>query len=190
MTAPVSLIVSAFAPVRDIRRTLTPELVRDADTVLVLIDLADGALRLGGSCLAQSFGQFGGEPPDLDDPARLKAFFAAQRELRDAELVLAYHDRSDGGLFATLAEMAFAGNVGLDVELGTDVTDAIAFTLASETPDAGDRSFASFSEAAAESGLSRIYGGIHWSFDNVQGLETGAALGHFVTENFLRPQVG
>jgi membrane-associated phospholipid phosphatase len=67
-------------------------------------------------------------------------------------------------------------------------TDAIAFTLESETPDAGDRSFESFSEAAAESGLSRIYGGIHWSFDNVQGLETGEALGHFVTENYLRPR--
>ena len=132
VTAPVSLIVSAFAPVRDIRRTLTPELTRDAETVLVLIDLADGALRLGGSCLAQSFGQFGGEPPDLDDPARLKAFFAAQRELRDADLVLAYHDRSDGGVFATLVEMAFAGNVGLDVELGADVTDAIAYLFAEE----------------------------------------------------------
>src|SRR5262245_9584034 len=82
VTAPVSLIVSAFAPVVDIRRTLTPELAREPDTVLVLVDLANGALRLGGSCLAQSFGQFGGAAPDLDDPQRLVAFFAAQRELR------------------------------------------------------------------------------------------------------------
>ncbi len=82
VTSPVSLIVSAFAPVRDVRRTLTPELSREPDTVLVLIDLANGAQRLGGSCLAQSFGQYGGEPPDLDEPERLKAFFAAQRQLR------------------------------------------------------------------------------------------------------------
>jgi phosphoribosylformylglycinamidine synthase len=132
VTAPVSLIVSAFAPVRDIRRTLTPELQRGGDTVLVLIDLAAGALRLGGSCLAQSFGRFGGEPPDLDDPERLRSFFAAQRELRDADLLLAYHDRSDGGLFAALAEMAFAGNVGLDVELAADVADAVAYLFAEE----------------------------------------------------------
>jgi phosphoribosylformylglycinamidine synthase len=124
VTAPVSLIVSAFAPVRDIRCALTPELAREPGSALVLIDLADGKLRLGGSCLAQSFGQYGGAPPDLDDPRRLVDFFAAQRELRDAGLVLAYHDRSDGGLLATLAEMSFAGHVGLDVGLGADAADA------------------------------------------------------------------
>jgi phosphoribosylformylglycinamidine synthase len=132
VTAPVSLIVSAFAPVRDIRRTLTPELAREIGSALVLIDLAAGRQRLGGSCLAQTFGQYGGAPPDLDDPARLKSFFAAQRELRDANLVLAYHDRSDGGLFATLAEMSFAAHVGLDVELGGEQTDAVAFLFAEE----------------------------------------------------------
>src|SRR5690606_7715522 len=116
VTAPVSLIVSAFAPVADVRRTLTPELARGAgDTILLLLDLAGGRLRLGGSCLAQSYGEYGGEPADLDDPAKLVVFFAALRALRERNLVLAYHDRSDGGLFATLAEMAFASRMGLEI---------------------------------------------------------------------------
>jgi len=132
VTAPVSLIVSSFAPVGDIRRTLTPELSREPGSVLVLIDLGNGAQRLGGSCLAQAFGQYGGAPPDLDDPARLVALFAAQRALREANLLLAYHDRSDGGLFVTLAEMAFAAHVGLDVEIGAGVTDAVGFLFAEE----------------------------------------------------------
>ncbi len=132
VTAPVSLIVSAFAPVADVRRTLTPELAREPGSALVLIDLANGKIRLGGSCLAQTFGHYGGAPPDLDDPARLIAFFAAQRELREAGLVLAYHDRSDGGLFTTLVEMAFAAHVGLDVELGAEVQDAVGSLFAEE----------------------------------------------------------
>jgi phosphoribosylformylglycinamidine synthase len=132
VTAPVSLIVSAFAPVRDVRRTLTPELAREPGTPLVLVDLGNGRRRLGGSCLAQSFGQYGGAPPDLDDPAQLKALFAAQRELREAGLALAYHDRSDGGLFATLAEMTFAARVGLDVELAADEKDAVGHLFAEE----------------------------------------------------------
>ncbi|HEX7082085.1 MAG TPA: phosphoribosylformylglycinamidine synthase [Gammaproteobacteria bacterium] len=132
VTAPVSLIVSAFAPVGDVRRTLTPELRSDAgDTLLVLIDLAGGRTRLGGSCLAQSFGVYGGEPPDLDDPAKLKAFFAAQRALREAGLVLAYHDRSDGGVLVTLAEMAFASRAGLDVDVPDDA-DPLAWLFAEE----------------------------------------------------------
>ena len=132
VTAPVSLIVSAFAPVRDARRTLTPELASLPDTVLVLIDLASGAQRLGGSCLAQSFGQYGGPAPDVDEPQRIKAFFAAQRQLRNANLLLAYHDRSDGGLFVTLAEMAFASHAGLDVEIPLQVTDAVAYLFTEE----------------------------------------------------------
>jgi phosphoribosylformylglycinamidine synthase len=130
VTAPVSLIVSAFAPVGDIRRTLTPELAREPGSVLVLIDLGNGQQRLGGSCLAQAFGQYGGAPPDLDDPQRLVALFAAQRELRAAGVLHAYHDRSDGGLFVTLAEMAFAAHVGLDVDL--DAADVIAYLFAEE----------------------------------------------------------
>jgi phosphoribosylformylglycinamidine synthase len=132
VTAPVSLIVSAFAPVGDVRRTLTPELARERESTLVFVDLAGGAQRLGGSSLAQTFGQYGGAPPDVDDPQRLKRWFAVQRELRAAGLLLAYHDRSDGGLFATLVEMAFAGNVGLDVDVGSAASDAVAYLFNEE----------------------------------------------------------
>ena len=120
VTAPVSLIVSAFAPVADIRRTLTPQLRGEVGTRLYLIDLGGGRNRLGGSCLAQVFGVSGGEPPDVDDPGRLAEFFAAVRTLAAEGLLLAYHDRSDGGLFTTLCEMAFAGRVGLEIDLGVD----------------------------------------------------------------------
>jgi phosphoribosylformylglycinamidine synthase len=116
MVAPVSLIVSAFAPVRDVRRTLTPQLRTDCGaTQLLFIDLSGGRARLGGSCLAQVYGQLGSEAPDCEQPALLKAFFTAMAELKERKLVLAYHDRSDGGLFVTLAEMAFAGHCGADV---------------------------------------------------------------------------
>jgi len=116
MTAPLSLIVSAFAPVADVRQTLTPQLRTDqGETDLILIDLGGGKNRLGGSCLAQVYGQLGDSAPDLDDPARLKGFFSAIQALRGR--ILAYHDRSDGGLLATLCEMAFAGRCGLAVHL-------------------------------------------------------------------------
>ena len=118
VTAPLSLIVSAFAPVTDARRTLTPQLRRDAgETELVLIDLGGGRNRLGASALAQVHGQLGDRAPDVDEPAKLKAFFAAIQSLNAAGKVLAYHDRSDGGLFATLCEMAFAGRAGITVYL-------------------------------------------------------------------------
>jgi phosphoribosylformylglycinamidine synthase len=118
VTAPLSLIVSAFAPATDIRRSLTPQLRTDqGETRLLLVDLGGGKNRLGGSALAQVFGQLGDVPPDLDEPARLKGFFAAIQELAAEGTILAYHDRSDGGLFVTLVEMAFAGSCGLDIEL-------------------------------------------------------------------------
>jgi len=118
VTAPVSLIVSAFARVADARRVLTPQLrLGRADTVLLLVDLGDGKNRLGGSTLAQVFGQLGNVAPDLDDARRLKSFFNVVQALHAADRLLAYHDRSDGGLFAALAEMAFAGRCGLAVEL-------------------------------------------------------------------------
>ncbi len=118
VVAPVSLIVSAFAPVQDVRRTLTPQLRTDrGDTRLVLVDLGAGRDRLGGSCLAQVYGRVGREAPDCDEPLRLRAFFKALVRLRRAGLVLAYHDRSDGGLFVTLCEMAFAGRCGIDADL-------------------------------------------------------------------------
>jgi phosphoribosylformylglycinamidine synthase len=117
--APVSLVVSAFAPVRDVRRTLTPELRLDqGPTTLLLVDLGRGQNRVGGSCLAQVYGALGGQPADLDDPALLRGFFAAVREAASLGLLLAYHDRSDGGLLVTLAEMAFASATGLEVDLG------------------------------------------------------------------------
>jgi len=118
MIAPLSLIVSAFAPVWDAGRTLTPQLRLDAGaTDLILIDLGQGRNRLGASCLAQVYGQVGNAAPDLDDPRLLTGFFAAVQALNRAGLILAYHDRSDGGLFVTLCEMAFAGRCGLDVDL-------------------------------------------------------------------------
>ena len=118
VVAPVSLIVSAFAPVDDVRRTWTPALsVRERPTALWLIDLGAGRNRLGGSALAQVYGELGAHPPDLEDSQRLLRLTAALAELRQAGLVLAYHDRSDGGLLATLLEMAFAGHCGLDIRL-------------------------------------------------------------------------
>jgi len=118
VVAPVSLIVSAFAPVADVRRTLTPALQLDErPTSLWLIDLAAGRNRLGASALAQVYGELGDEPADLDEPARLTQLAAALAELRAAGMLRAYHDRSDGGLFVTLLEMAFAGHCGLDIAL-------------------------------------------------------------------------
>jgi phosphoribosylformylglycinamidine synthase len=127
MVAPLSVIISAFAPVRDARRTLTPQLRTDLGTTrLILIDLGVGRDRLGGSSLAQVFGQLGRITPDCDDPTLLTGFFKAIGELRAAGKIVAYHDRSDGGLFATLAEMAFAGHCGVDVKLDTQSLPAAA----------------------------------------------------------------
>jgi phosphoribosylformylglycinamidine synthase len=127
MLAPMSLIVSAFAPVRNARRTLTPQLRTDAgSTRLILVDLSGGRERLGGSCLAQVYNQLGQVPPDCDEPQRLKEFFAAIGRLRTEQRLLAYHDRSDGGVFVTLAEMAFAGHCTLDVSLPGHEADAAA----------------------------------------------------------------
>jgi phosphoribosylformylglycinamidine synthase len=118
VTAPVSLIVSAFAPCLDARRTLTPQLrALDEDTVLLLADLGAGRNRLGGSALAQVYGQLGNQPPDVDDPGVLRGFFEAVQALNDAGLLLAYHDRSDGGLLATACEMMFASHVGVTLDL-------------------------------------------------------------------------
>jgi phosphoribosylformylglycinamidine synthase len=118
VVAPVSLIVSAFAPVGDVRKTWTPQLRTDfGATVLMLVDLGRGENRLGGSALAQVYGELGATPPDLAAPELLTGLAAALAEARSQGLVLAYHDRSDGGVFATLVEMAFAGHCGLDVKL-------------------------------------------------------------------------
>jgi phosphoribosylformylglycinamidine synthase len=133
VVAPVSLVVSAFAPVEDVRDTLTPQLRTDAgDTELLLVDLGQGRNRLGGSVLAQVHDAMGEACPDVDDPALLKSFFSAIQELRP--LLLAYHDRSDGGLFAAVAEMAFAARCGVTLNL-----DPIAFDAAFDDVDAFKR---------------------------------------------------
>jgi phosphoribosylformylglycinamidine synthase len=115
VTAPVSLIVSAFAAIVDARRVMTPQLRTDVASVLLLVDLGNGKNRLGGSALAQVYGQLGNVAPDVDDPAALAAFFATVQALHAQHKLLAYHDRSDGGLFATLVEMAVAARCGLAI---------------------------------------------------------------------------
>ncbi len=116
VTAPVSLIVTAFAPVGDARQTLTPELRRDEATSLLLIDLGHGKNRLGGSVLAQTFGKIGSEVPDVS-PNDIKSLFDAMNQLKTTDAILAYHDRSDGGALVALLEMAFAGRCGLNIEI-------------------------------------------------------------------------
>lgn len=118
VTAPLSLIISAFGKVTDIRKTLTPQLRTDqGESELLLLDLGAGKDRMGGSCLAQVYGKLGNEAPDVDDPKTLARFFETINTLRAKGLIKAYHDRSDGGLFTTLVEMAFAGNCGLDIDI-------------------------------------------------------------------------
>jgi len=118
VVAPVSLIVSAFAPVTDVTGHLTPELRATEETSYLLrFDLGQGANRMGGSCLLQAYQQTGGRTPDLDDPALLSGFFAAIQEMNSRSILLAYHDRSDGGLFVTVAEMIFASRIGVSLTL-------------------------------------------------------------------------
>jgi phosphoribosylformylglycinamidine synthase len=135
VVAPLSLVVSAFAPVEDARATLTPRLRTDCgDTELLLVDLGRGQNRLGGSILAQVYGRLGDRCPDADDPLLVKRLFDAIQALAAEGLLLAYHDRSDGGLFAAACEMAFAGHCGVTLSL-----DAIAFDAAADDVDAFKR---------------------------------------------------
>jgi phosphoribosylformylglycinamidine synthase len=118
VVSPLSLMVTAVAPLSDVRDTLTPQLRTDAgDTEIWLVDLGQGRNRLGGSSLAQAYGQLGHDAPDLDDPQLLARFFQGIQELRRRGLLLAYHDRSDGGLIVAAVEMAFAGGVGLTLDI-------------------------------------------------------------------------
>ena len=133
VTAPLSLIVSAFAPVADVRRTLTPELRTDqGDTDLLLIDLGKGENRLGASALAQVHAEIGHHPADLDDPKLFTSFFRTVQELNDEGLLLAYHDRSDGGLFATCCEMAFTAHCGVTIHLDGLGDDPVAALFTEE----------------------------------------------------------
>ena len=118
ITSPLSLVVTGFAPVTDALATLTPQINLEQDeSDLILIDLGNGQNRLGGSALAQVYGQVGDECPDVDDPEDLKAFFEVIQGLNRDGKLLAYHDRSDGGLLVTLLEMAFAAHAGLEIKL-------------------------------------------------------------------------
>ena len=117
VVSPLSLIISTFAPVKDVRKTVTPELKNVEDSVLLLVDLGNGKARMGGSAFGQVYNNMTGDAPDLDDTGRLKAFYNVIQQLVAEDKLLAYHDRSDGGLFATLVEMAFAARCGLNVDL-------------------------------------------------------------------------
>ena len=119
VVSPLSLIISAFAPVQDVRKTVTPDIKPVADSVLLLVDLGFGKARMGGSALSQVWNDLGGESPDIDADT-LKVFYDIMQQLVAEEKLLAYHDRSDGGLFATLAEMALAGRTGLNIDLEED----------------------------------------------------------------------
>jgi len=133
VTAPLSLVITAFGRVRDVRRTLTPQLRMDkGDSKLVLIDLGRGQNRLGGSSLAQVYRQLGDLTPDVDSPELLKGFFDATQQLIHEKKLLAYHDRSDGGLFTTVAEMAFAGHCGVEVALDALGEDDLAALFSEE----------------------------------------------------------
>ena len=133
VVAPVSLIISAFAPVSDVRRHLTPQLkLADESSHLLLIDLGEGANRLGCSALAQVYQRTGGKVPDLDSPVLLKHFFEAIQTLSKNDLILAYHDRSDGGLLATVAEMMFAGHMGATLKLAGSDTDILSQLFSEE----------------------------------------------------------
>jgi phosphoribosylformylglycinamidine synthase len=128
VTSPISLVVTAFATTPDARKTLTPQLQTEVVSKLILIDLGAGKNRMGGSSLAQVYGAVGDVAPDVDDACQLKNFFNTIQKLNKAGNVLAYHDRSDGGLFSTLVEMAFAGHCGLNIDISSlsgDVASAL-----------------------------------------------------------------
>jgi phosphoribosylformylglycinamidine synthase len=166
MIAPLSLVITAFAPVVDVTKTLTPQLQDVADSVLILIDLGLGKNRLGGSVLAQVYQQMGDVSPDLDDPALLKGFFDVIQNLKKQNKILAYHDRSDGGLLATVAEMLFASRLGVALNidnLGDDNLSALfneelGAVLQVRSQDA-DEVIRLFNQAGFSSGI-HIIGGL------------------------------
>ncbi|OVE76321.1 phosphoribosylformylglycinamidine synthase [bacterium E08(2017)] len=154
--APLSLVVSAFSTVNDARKTVTPD-IKPGESVIMLIDLGAGKNRLGGSALARVFNQVGDEIPDLDNPDMFVDFFTAIQELVANEYLMAYHDRSDGGLFTTLAEMAIAGRKGLYIELD-DLGDELLPILFSE-------------ELGAVIQVSPVYMAEAWAILEKHGLE-------------------
>jgi phosphoribosylformylglycinamidine synthase len=121
VTSPLSLIITAFSKTPDVRAQKTPLLETDSDSELLLIDLGFGQNRMGGSCLAQVYNQIGNIAPNLDDSSLFKKFFTVINQLNKANLISAYHDRSDGGVITTILEMAFASHCGLDIETNTSI---------------------------------------------------------------------
>jgi len=164
VTAPMSLIVSAFAPVVDVRLTVTPCLHSEAAASLLLLDLGRGASRLGGSALAQTCGQLGDTVPDMHSAADLKAFFSLIQDCLSAGQLLAYHDRSDGGLLVTLLEMAFAGHCGLSIDVSCLAGNSALASLYSEEAGAviqvADTQLPAVRARAAELGLEQCLHGI------------------------------
>ena len=131
-TAPLSLVISAFSPIKNVNKVITPQLKNIKESKLLLIDLGQGKNRMGGSCLSQIYKQSFGETPDIQDPELLKSFFNAITELKSRNLIQAYHDRSDGGLFACVSEMAFAGNMGVELSLDDESNEGTLRSLFSE----------------------------------------------------------
>ena len=131
VTSPVSLVVSAFAPVEDVRQHVTPQLQDMADSCLLLVSLSSKR-RLGGSALAQVYGQTGSETPDIDNPSLLAAFFDQIQALLGEDAILAYHDRSDGGLLACLCECAFAGRMGLEIDFPVEAGEVLDYLFHEE----------------------------------------------------------
>ena len=130
--SPLSLLITGFSTVEDVRKTLTPDF-KQANSTLLLLDLGEGKNRMGASCLAQCFDQVGDTPPDLDNPELFKQFFACIQSLIAKDLILSYHDRSDGGLYVTVTEMAIAGRKGYDLNLDALLKDNASDTLIHET---------------------------------------------------------
>jgi phosphoribosylformylglycinamidine synthase len=165
MTAPLSLVISAFSPVPDVRLCATPDL-KKADSALYVLDLGRGRNRLGGSALAQAFNCIGSDTPDVDDPGLLARCFAAIQQMHEEHLLLAYHDRSDGGLAATLAEMAIAGRRGMDVETGSLGQEPVSALFAEElgavvqVEEGKTGRFAEIVEAHALSGICHRIGSV------------------------------
>ena len=160
VTAPLSLVVTAFAAVKDVRKTLTPQLQTDrGDSQLLLIDLGAGKNRMGGSAIAQVHNKLGAQSPDVDEPLLLKGMFNAIQQLIEQNMILAWHDRSDGGLFTCLAEMAFASNAGLKINLHSLPPDEIATLFNEELGGVlqiQDQDFAHVMAVMEEHGLSDI----------------------------------
>mgnify|MGYP001816926482 CR=1 FL=1 len=190
MRAPVSLIISAFAPVSDVSKSLTPQINTSCgDSHLLLIDLGNGRNRLGGSALAQVYGRFGEEVPDLDQPSQLKQFFGIIQSLNRSGLIRAYHDRSDGGAIATVCEMAFAGHSGINLSLDVPAKE-LNSVLFAEEPGAViqvavsdlDEVLARFDEAGLASSLTDLGAPVSSEFLRI---ECG---GEFVLEQSL-PQL-